>query len=123
MTPLLVGTGGLLVASLVVADHLARVSGRCCPPTPTEESGTSHVERPAHLLHRHLGIFPPAGDPCGATRTPAPQDPEQGAAPTPPPAPPRSASAPPRPWRPGSCVRSSPAGTPPPAPGPAARSW
>src|SRR5215475_8617368 len=117
----LVGARRLLVATLVVADYRARVAGLPRPAPAAKQDRAAHVQRTAHLLHRHLGIFPPAGGPCGPPRSPARSRPGSDAAPAPGSAAPRSGSTPLLLSPPGSCARSSRAGTPPPAPAPRAR--
>src|SRR5215471_14492797 len=65
----LVRLRGLFVAALVVTDDLTRVPQlRDAPPT-AEYHCTAVVERSAHLLRRHLGIFPPATAACEWPRT------------------------------------------------------
>src|SRR3954471_11821398 len=74
----LVRLGGLLVPPLVVPDDLARVLEPRCPSSAAEQGVAPRVQRPAHLLHRHLRVFPPAAGPCGPTRTPSPAAPGLG---------------------------------------------
>src|SRR6201746_2189809 len=95
MPPLLVRACRPLVSVLVVADHLAHMTGLRRPPPPAEQRRTSHVKCPADLLPRHPRVFPPAAGPCGPTRSPSRSGPESGVASAPRTACPRSASAPP----------------------------
>src|SRR5262245_28320447 len=121
MPPPLVGAGRLLVAALVVADHLADVTDLGRPPPPAEQHRAAAVQPPAHLFHRHLRVFPPAAGLCAPTRSPSRSGPGSDAAPARRTAGPRSASAPPPTSPPGSCARPSRGGRPPEAPAPAAR--
>src|SRR5215211_1459107 len=118
MPPLLVGAGGLLVAALVVADDEADVPGLRRAAPPAEQGRASLVQRPAHLLHRHLWVFPPEAGPYAPTRSPSRSGPGSGAASARRSACPRNASAPPPTCPAAGCARSSHAGTPPPAAAP-----
>src|SRR4051812_520596 len=89
----LVGLGGLGVASLVVADDLAGVPHLGDGPPAAEHHPAPLVQRPAYLLGRHLGVFPPAAARCGRPRTPGPPGPTSGASATPCSHAPRSPSA------------------------------
>src|SRR3954452_13005734 len=88
----LVGLCGLGVPPLVVLDDRAAVPDFGDAPPPAEHRRTPLVQRPAHLLGRHLRVFPPATAPCGWPRTPGPPGPASGAATTPCSLAPRSAS-------------------------------
>src|SRR5215212_6435428 len=89
----LVGLGGLGVPLLVVADDVAGVPHLGHAPPPAEHDRAPVVQSPAHLLRRHLWVFPPATAPCGWPRTPAPPAPGPGAGPARCSPAPRSASA------------------------------
>src|SRR3954469_18765253 len=78
----LVGLGGPGVPLLVVADDVAGVPDLGHAPPPAEHRRTPPVQRPAHLLGRHLRVFPPATARCGWPRTPARSTPGSGAAAT-----------------------------------------
>src|SRR5215470_2147331 len=119
MPPSLVGTGRLLVATLVVADHRADVTDLGRPPAATKQHRAADVQRSADLLQRHLWVFPPAAGWYAPTRTPARSTPGSDAAPAPRTAALRSAPAPPPTWPPGNCARPSRGKTPPAAPAPA----
>src|SRR5262249_54953462 len=112
MPPFLVGAAGLLVAPLVIANDHPRLLRLRRPPSPTQQHQAARVQRPAHLLQRHLRVFPPAAARCAATRTPARSDPGASAATDCDSPAPRSASTPLPAWPRGTCVRWSPGGTP-----------
>src|SRR6476646_1825714 len=76
----LVRPGGLCVPLLVVPDDGAGVPHLGDAPPPAERDRAPHVQSPAHLLGRHLGVSPPAAARCGSPRTPAPPGPGSGAA-------------------------------------------
>src|SRR6478752_6366065 len=76
----LVGLGGLSVPPLVVPDDLAGVPGLGHAPPPAEHRRAPLVQRPAHLLRRHLRVFPPATARCEWPRTPTRSTPGSGAA-------------------------------------------
>src|SRR6266540_3703526 len=116
----LVGACGLLVAALVVADHLAHMTGLGRAPAAAEQHGAADVERPAHLLPGHLRVFPPAAARCGLTQRPSQSRPGSDVAPGPRTAAPRSASAPLPACPGGSCARPWHGETPPPAVAPVA---
>src|SRR5687767_11615556 len=118
MPPFFVGPGRLLVAALVVADHPADVPDLRRPPPAAQQRRAAGVQSPADLLHRHLGVFPPAAGRCAPPRTPARSGPASGAAPARRTAAPRSGSAPPPASPAAGCAPPSPAGTPRPAPAP-----
>src|SRR3954467_13421893 len=80
MSLFLVGFGGLSVPLLVVADDLAGVPGLGHAPPPAEHRRAPPVQRPAHLLGRHLRVFPPATARCAWPRTPTRSTPGSGAA-------------------------------------------
>src|SRR6266481_5545824 len=92
MPPLLVGLGGLGVASLMVSNHFAQVSSRRDAATTAQHLAATLVQRPAHLFRRHCGIFPPAAAASARRRIPAPPRPSAGASSSPRTAGPRSAS-------------------------------
>src|SRR5439155_199768 len=92
MPPFLVGFGGLSVPPLVVPDDLAGVTQLGDAPPPAEHRPAPLVQRPAHLLGRHLGVFPPATAPCGWRRIPGQPGPASRVATTPCSLAPRSAS-------------------------------
>src|SRR5690349_7072093 len=112
MPPPPVGSRGLLVATLMIADHHADVRALAPAPAAAEQHPAAFVQRPAHLLHRHLRVFPPAAAACAPPRTPTRSGPAADDAPAPHTADPRSGSAPPLSSPPGSSARSSHAGTP-----------
>src|SRR6187397_787012 len=116
----LVGLGGLSVPPLMVADDLAGMPDLGHAPPPAEHDRAPLVERPAHLLGRHLRVFPPAAARCGWSRTPAPPTPGPGAAATRCSPAPRSPSARPLVCRGGRRAPPSTGGRPRPAPGPTA---
>src|SRR5829696_8215118 len=89
----LVRPGGLGVAPLVVSDDLAGVPHLGDGAPAAEHARAPVVQCPAHLLGRHLGVFPPAIARCGWPRTPAPPGPTSGASATPCSHAPRSPSA------------------------------
>src|SRR3954454_16721401 len=91
----LVGPGGLGVPLLVVADDAAGVPHLGHPSPPTEHDRAPVVQRPAHLLGRHLWVFPPATAPCGWSRNRGRSELVSGAGPTRCSLAPRSASTPP----------------------------
>src|ERR1700761_7042517 len=82
MPLLLVGLGGLGVPSLVVLDDVAGVPrfGHTAPAP--ERHVAPLVQRPAHLLGRHLWVFPPEVAPCVWRRIRARSRPGSGAAST-----------------------------------------
>src|SRR3954467_12239109 len=82
MSLFLVGFGGLSVPLLVVADDVAGVPGLGHAPPPAEHRRAPPVQRPAHLLGRHLRVFPPATARRGRPRTPERSTPGSGAAAT-----------------------------------------
>ncbi len=112
----LVGLGGLGVPPLVVADDVAGVPHLGDAPPPAEHRPAPLVQRPAHLLGRHLRVFPPAAAPCGWPRTPGRPGPGSGAAPARCSPAPRSASARPPACRGGRRAPPSTGGRPRPAP-------
>jgi hypothetical protein len=69
MPLLLVGLRRLGVAPLVVADDPAHVLHLGPTAAAAEHRRAAVVQRPAHLLGRHLGIFPPAAAGCGRPRS------------------------------------------------------
>src|SRR4051812_40548344 len=75
----LVGLGGLFVPPLVVTDDRAGVPGLGHAPPPAEHRRAPPVQRPAYLLGRHLGVFPPATAPCAWPRTRVRSTPGAGA--------------------------------------------
>src|SRR3954470_19931803 len=95
----LVGLGGLGVPPLVVLDDLAAVPDLGHAAPPPEHRRAPLVQRPAHLLGRHLRVFPPAAARCAWPRTRARSTPGSGAAATRYSPAPRSASARPLAWR------------------------
>src|SRR5687768_9858212 len=74
----LVGLGGLGVPPLVVADDRAGVPHLGHAPPPAEHDRAPLVQSPAHLLRRHLWVFPPAAAPSGWRRTPGRRGPASG---------------------------------------------
>src|SRR6476620_10913735 len=80
MPLLLVGLGGLSVPPLMVADDLAGMPDLGHAPPSAEHDRAPLVQRPAHLLGRHLRVFPPAAARCAWPRTPARSTPGSGAA-------------------------------------------
>src|SRR3954447_14588374 len=107
MPPLLVGPRCLLVAALVVSNHLADMLGLGRSPPAAKQDRASGVQRPAHLFPCHPRIFPPSAAPYGLTRSPLRSTPGSGAASAPRSFAPRSASAPPLSSPAGSRARSS----------------
>src|SRR3954468_38163 len=89
----LVGLGGLRVPLLVVADDVAGVPHLGDAPPPAEHRPAPLVQSSAHLLGRHLWVFPPATAPCGWSRTRGRSAPTSGAGPVRCSPAPRSASA------------------------------
>src|ERR1035441_10169965 len=59
------------VAALMVVDTGPPVLAPTRPPAALLPLLAQQVQRTAHLLHRHLWIFPPATAPCGRLRTSA----------------------------------------------------
>src|SRR5438132_12996239 len=105
MPPPSVGASGLLVATLVIADHHADVTAFALAPATAEQNRAAFVQRPADLLHRYLRVFPPAAAGCVPPRIPARSGPTADGATVPHTADPRSGSTP-LPSSPcGSCAR------------------
>src|SRR5947199_5839254 len=75
MPPLFVRDRCLLVASLVVANDLARVAQFWNSPTAAKDLRATLVQCPAHLLRGDLRIFPPAAVPCAWRRNREPPRP------------------------------------------------
>src|SRR3954471_22641941 len=122
MSLFLVGLGGLSVPPLMVADDLAGVPDLGHAPPTTEHDHAPLVQRPAHLLGRHLRVFPPAAARYAWPRTPARPTPGSGAAAAPCSPAPRSASSRPPASQGGRPAPPRTGGTPRPAPDSAARS-
>src|SRR5262249_30797672 len=68
------------VANLVIRNGLSQVLPPTRAPSPPQHLQAAHVQRPAHLLHGHFRVFPPASVPCAAPRTPVPSGTGSGAA-------------------------------------------
>src|SRR6202789_2471454 len=94
-----VGASRLLVASLMIAADSAGLQTLWDASPTRQQSRAAFVQGPTDLLQRHLRIFPPAGDPSGSPRSPAPAGSGSGAAAGRYTAGPRSASGPPPAWR------------------------
>src|SRR5215510_9241701 len=109
----LVGASRLLVAALVVADHLAYLTGLGCAAATAEKHRATLVQRPAHLLPSHLRVFPPVAARCAATQKPSRSRPESSGVPSRRTAVPRNASAPLPACPGGSCARPRHGKTPP----------
>src|SRR5688500_17826293 len=75
----LVGFRRPCVSRLVVADDFASMSHLGGAPSPAEHDRAPLVQCPAHLLRRHLGVFPPAAAPCEWQRTRGRSGPTSGA--------------------------------------------
>src|SRR5262245_57802844 len=57
------------VTPLVVANDLGRVLQLARPPPRQQPGQADPVQTPAHLLRRHLRVFPPAAERPARTRT------------------------------------------------------
>src|SRR5262249_28911982 len=70
---------GCPVAPLVVADDLRLVGPFVAPPHLLQPQPQHHVEPRAHLLGRHLRIFPPAAELLALPRSPSSPGTKSGA--------------------------------------------
>src|SRR5262249_29486018 len=77
--PFLFGLTGGTVPPLVIANDLQRASQVTAAPLPPQPPPAYLLERSAHLLHRHLRVFPPASVPCTRPRRPRPPGTGSGA--------------------------------------------
>src|SRR5262249_2173418 len=68
--PFLFGPTGGTVPPLVIANDLQHTGPVTVAPAPPQPPPAYLLERSAHLLHRHLRVFPPAAAACARRRRP-----------------------------------------------------
>src|SRR5215467_1783538 len=108
----LVGLAGGPVAPLVVGKGHELEPPASSPPLALLPLQAQQVQGTAHLLHRHLRVFPPATAECARPRTTASAGTTPGASSGPCSPCLRSASSRSRPWPRGRCAPRSSGGRP-----------